>query len=39
MAAASDLPDVVNLSDLTDQEVLDMGAQGSLVDIKAAIDQ
>lgn len=39
MAAASDLPDVVNLSDLLDQEVLDMGAQGLLVDIKSAIDQ
>lgn len=39
MAAASDLPDVVGLTDLTDQEVLDMGNQGSLIDIKAAIDQ
>lgn len=39
MAAASDLPDVVNLTDLSDQEVLDMGAQGLLVDIKSAIDQ
>lgn len=39
MAAASDLPDVVNLCDLTDQEALDLGTQGSIIDIKAAIDQ
>lgn len=38
MAAASDLPDVVGL-DLTDQEVLDMGKQGLLIDVKEAIDQ
>ncbi|MEA4889627.1 MAG: hypothetical protein VB070_09220 [Clostridiaceae bacterium] len=39
MAAASDLPDIVNLIDLDDQTVLDMGAQGSIIDVKAAIDQ
>lgn len=39
MAAANDLPDIVNLVDVSDSDVIGYGKVGTVIDLKAAIDQ